>query len=116
MVLTSTPTVAKSLAAIANAGVSESTLSLEQHEPENFNLDFADYDPAADDDDFLSANSDSINTLDSKTDFIPDDDGVVATPVPTDEFDNHLQLHQHPTADSKLQPAHPHIIEFPTAY
>ncbi|KAG1832784.1 hypothetical protein EV424DRAFT_1533467 [Suillus variegatus] len=111
-VLASTPAVAESLAAIADTGVSESTLSLEQPELENFNLDFADYNPAADDDDFPSAESDNINPLESKTDFIPDDNA----PVPTDNFDNHPQPHQHPTADSELQPAPPHIIELPTAH
>jgi len=108
-VLASTPAVAESLAAtIADTGVSESTPSLEQPEPEDFNLDFADYDPAADNDDFPSAESDGINPLDSETDLIPD--------VPTDDFDNHPQPHQHPTPDSELQPAPPHIIELPTAH
>jgi hypothetical protein len=62
-VLASTPAVAESLAAIADTGVSESTPSLKQPEPENFNLKFVDYDPAADDNDFPSAESDGINPL-----------------------------------------------------
>jgi hypothetical protein len=102
-VLASTPAIAESLAAIADTGVSQSTPSLEQPEPENFNLDFADYDPAADDDDFPSAESDGISPLESETDFTPGDD-------------DHPQPHQHPTADSELQPAPPHIIELPTAH
>ncbi|KAG1742203.1 hypothetical protein EDB19DRAFT_2038578 [Suillus lakei] len=117
-VLASTPVVAKSLAAITDTGASEPLA-----EDFNFDYNLQFYTGDATDDDPEEP---------LKPDFIPDNNGMVApasdtledpleqacidAPIPTNNFNNHPQPRWHPTADPELQPAPPHIIEFPTAH
>ncbi|KAG1860081.1 hypothetical protein F4604DRAFT_1930403 [Suillus subluteus] len=111
-----TPVVAtKSLAAITDTGAS--TPSLEQPEPEDFNIDLAESDlqfyagDTTEDNDFAASNMVAPDTLED-----PLEEACIDVPVPADNFNNHPQPYCHPTADSELQPAPPHIIELPIAH